>query len=502
MPKYLPKIYAIISLVFFILFLYQMWHLCQYGGVTRHILPLLITLTGCLLSLIFLIISWRRRQKTGMPPIKLRQAFRFEIIGTVIAVLVFGGFVSNSAIPYNGALSWKLDALRHEKKIILTNTNFFAGGVDGILADLDRALTLPDELYLTGRFSLTMDGQGEIRSFDTFLYGKDNSGTVRTYLISYDSSHNTKMTVWTDGTAKADFNADLLLDPMTEILKSSDCQQKIAEWERNRAGAIYEILYYGRRSFTQESGLQYLPGDVDQDGLDSGIWAPGQLDGGGEITGYEVSLHLPAAPELPPVRYIMEPAYTAQAALNAEHESRQIEAAKAEPAWIIDDNDGTMYFFLDDKLGWRFVVADAMLGKRFYVMEKTADGGGTWTKNNADPFLGNIGVTDGLIFYDASLGFAGLTGASRTDSQIYVTRDGGLNFTPISLPLAEVTELPPSAKAYGYTVDDFVYMEMPEPDGSRFTVKLKTEAGTGDWIAFESDDDGDTWRYIGVSAAE
>ena len=54
--------------------------------------------------------------------------------------------------------------------------------------------------------------------------------------------------------------------------------------------------------------------------------------------------------------------------------------------------------------GWRLVITDAAAGSRFYVMEKTMDGGSTWECINDDPFSGQLGVAEGLIFYDETLG--------------------------------------------------------------------------------------------------
>ena len=40
------------------------------------------------------------------------------------------------------------------------------------------------------------------------------------------------------------------------------------------------------------------------------------------------------------------------------------------------------------------------------------DGGSTWECINDDPFSGQLGVAEGLIFYDENFGVAGITGAS------------------------------------------------------------------------------------------
>ena len=116
---------------------------------------------------------------------------------------------------------------------------------------------------------------------------------------------------------------------------------------------------------------------------------------------------------------------------------------------------------------------------------------------STDPFQGNGGVAEGLIFYDGNFGVAGLSGASQTHSTLYLTRDGGLTFTAVQLPMDTVTELPKTAQEYGLTLDDYSYCEMPEKEGDIFTIRVLSAAGESDAILFESKDNGETWTYIG-----
>ena len=143
-------------------------------------------------------------------------------------------------------------------------------------------------------------------------------------------------------------------------------------------------------------------------------------------------------------------------------------------------------------------MADAAAGSRFYRMEKTIDGGVTWEVVNEDPFGGQLGVTEGLLFYDENIGFAGLTGASRSYSALFMTSDGGETFKKVELPMDMVTELPESAEEYGYTTIDYDYLNMPKRDGEVLTIMVTTEEPEKDGILFRSIDDGVTWEYCGV----
>lgn len=44
--KYIYKITGKVSLILYIFMLYQFWHLCQYGGLRRHIPMLALDIIG------------------------------------------------------------------------------------------------------------------------------------------------------------------------------------------------------------------------------------------------------------------------------------------------------------------------------------------------------------------------------------------------------------------------------------------------------------------------
>ena len=68
---------------------------------------------------------------------------------------VFCGAVVYAAIPYHGALSWKMDDLLHKKEITLEHSNILENGVEGILTNMDKKLHLPEKLYVSGKFEVS-----------------------------------------------------------------------------------------------------------------------------------------------------------------------------------------------------------------------------------------------------------------------------------------------------------------------------------------------------------
>lgn len=501
MRNTLHRISGALSILGYIILAYQLWHLCQYSGVRSH-LPLLAVsfLIFAAAGIFWLVTGWQIRKENPEEKIshKNRRELWLGLVVLVVATVYFGGRIVYSAVPYNGALSWKLEEWRNKKKVELIHNNFFETGAEGVLEDLDEALDLPEKLYVTDQFRLTFNGDGEIQEIETFLYGRDEGGDTQTYLIDYDADDGADMNVWMNGYANTEFNEDKNLAPMFRILEQAPCEAQTEAWEQMGAGDTYEILYLGKRAFQTEAGLHILSGDADGDGVVSGTFQAGMLASGGEVEGYEVSLHVPGAEEITPVRYMMEPEYISTDQIAGEEEQQQTEEAKEAESWTVDSSDGSMRYFLDEQHGWMLKVTDAALGSRFYELDRTEDGGTTWETVNTNPFAGNMGVAEGLQFYDENFGFAALTGASQSSSRMYMTKDGGSTFTEIQLPMDTVTELPETAEEYGYTLENYVYLCMPKKDGDVLTIDVLIEAVGKEGIRFRSEDGGETWTYDGT----
>ena len=91
---------------------------------------------------------------------------------------------------------------------------------------------------------------------------------------------------------------------------------------------IYEYSIWGEDLLVQRKAYNYISGDADGDGTETGTGNFTQLRSGGEIVGFEVSLHIPDLNSVTPVRYIMEPEYVSQQELKQENTMQQVEDAK------------------------------------------------------------------------------------------------------------------------------------------------------------------------------
>ena len=412
-----------------------------------------------------------------------------------------------------------------EVKITLKHDNFFDDSVAGILEDLDNEIGLPKKIYLVNHFNVTFYATGEIAAIDTFFYGEDEDGETRTYLVDYNRKKSRKMTVYINNYAETDYEEDMCLTPLFELLGNIKVKEQVDSWAEETKSHTFGISYSGKRAFTSADGLQVINAENTDTNGNSIL---SQVEYGGEVTGFAVTFSTDSEENTDKIiTYIINPKYTSAAVLAQQNRLEQIEKAKNSSGDVTGDNngnkdngiisgsededgeeatpwtenreDGSVYFFLDSNTGYRLLVADAAAGSRFYELEYTKDGGQSWNQLNADPFCGNMGVAEGIEFYNENLGFIGLRGASGAYSTLYLTQDGGKTFSMIELPMDEVTELPDTAAQYGLEKSDYDYCEMPQQEDGKFKIKVISEQGETDGILFESTDNGNTWNYSGIS---
>ena len=412
-----------------------------------------------------------------------------------------------------------------EVKITLKHDNFFDDSVAGILEDLDNEIGLPKKIYLVNHFNVTFYATGEIAAIDTFFYGEDENGETRTYLVDYNRKKSSKMTVYINNYAKTDYEEDMCLTPLFELLGNIKVKEQVDSWAEETKSHTFGISYSGKRAFTSADSLQVINAENTDTNGNSIL---SKVEYGGEVTGFAVTFSTGGEENTGEIiTYIINPKYISAAVLAQQNRREQIDEAKngagndttdntgnADPnavagddeeesgdgtPWTENREDGSVYFFLDSNTGYRLLVADAAAGSRFYELEMTKDGGQSWNQQNADPFDGNIGVAEGIEFYNENLGVIGLAGASGDYSTLYLTQDGGKTFSMIELSMDEVIELPDTAAEYGFSISDYDYCKMPQQKDGKLTIKVISAVGENDGIVFESTDNGNTWNYSGIS---
>lgn len=524
-----------VLLLIHILFWKELYELCMYGGTARR-LPIL-GVCGVFFLVWFILFlvrahglpGKRRVQDSELWPADERDTKQTLLLyWKIAAVVTLLGFtiyyargIAHSATGYNGKLAWYLDDLRRRKEIELVHDNIYEDGLGGIFEDLREELDLPgeDELFVAGSFRLEFAVDGEIEIIEASLSGKREDNSTGTWMLSYDRARSGKMTVYCDHvTGETDETRELRrMEPLFEVMERIDLEKETADW---RAGGEkkFGILYYGIRSWDPgEQGICFVDsaGNTMSDAELAGRTGR-QLE---HVVNYTVSLYLPGAEEgsfvgdqvYVPKRFVPVSDMSRAGADNVRAESlwRKAHPEEAKEQDLASGNvtsgnvgtnvstqldNGNIVYFLDEKTGYELEVVDAALGSRFYALNKTTDGGRTWSRLNPDPYQNGTGAAAEMRFTDEKLGFISLSHSGGMEAELFRTEDGGLTFSAVTFPEIQVS------LGDDGTYNPFDFPGMPwEEDGKLFVEVGQGQDGDYDGGAkalYESEDRGITWNYV------
>nr|WP_236005958.1 sialidase family protein [Desemzia sp. RIT 804] len=460
---------------------YYLYFLAQYGGASRRA-P--IILAGALiLASWFLgcLIKYRSSSKKGNIPFEkagspaLNKISKwwtaFATVALVLITLVTGFNIYQSATNLQGKLAWVIDDWFNTRKVEFVHNNLYEDGLEGLLADIEQTVSLPDELYVANEVDIAFDLDGQVTSIYAFLYGSNEDSETESFLVAYDSSKSNDITISLNGYAAPNFNDEQKIQPLLDTLAKIPLQETIGQWNEDTFG----LYYAGYRSWGYNTdGIVYF----DENGK------PQELERAeNEIAGYTVSVFAPNNETITPVRFID---YSIEAPILSEEEQKQI----IDKETYTPDDD---FYYFNEQFGYQLAVVDAAAGSRFYALQQTLDGGETWEVINPDPFLASIGVSTGMTFIDEQLGFIGLSHSGGSYADLYRTTDGGLTFELVILPVVEV----PLDEDEKYPAFDFP--EMPYEENGKLYL-LVNQGQDGDYngnnkILFLSDDNGETWEF-------
>ncbi|AQS03358.1 WD40/YVTN/BNR-like repeat-containing protein [Clostridium beijerinckii] len=391
------------------------------------------------------------------------------------ATLFYGAKIYNDTISYNGKLSWFLSDLKNKKTVKFEHNNIYENGIEGIFADINKEIHMPDKLYVSSNFNFNFNSDGTITSFDTYLYGKDNKGKLESYLISYNNDKSDKITIYLNGQVDADYNEDKLLEPLLSTMKAIPLKDTVSKWNENK----YGIIYYGNRSFGYNTdGITYINPEGSTKAASKAS---------SEIIGYAVSVFVPGKEKIyTPYRYIL----TEDLNNIKTHTPLKEDKDKS----ISQKSNNQDEFYMSDQVGYRLEVTGAAAGSRSYSLKSTIDGGNTWTIVNEDPFAGKTGVAAGISFLNDKLGFLCLSHSGGSNGELYRTEDGGVSYKKVSFPERKVT-LDNGEKYNPFDLPDMPY----EQDG--ILNVLIGQGSDGDYnggckALYESKDEGVTWQYV------
>lgn len=479
--------YSVFILIYWISF-YELYTLCRFGRFKNNITILFGCMVFFLVWFIILIIRIVKKPAAVSEQSVDRYNFylRFKtiwncviIITLVLITCFYGVKIYHSGVNYNGKLSWYLNDIKNKRTVKFENNNIYINGIEGMFADINKKVNMPEKLYIVNNFSLNFDSSGKIISFDTFLYGKNTKGKIESYLISYNSKRSENIIIYLNGYANANYNDDKLLEPFIKTMKVIPLKKTVSKWTEEQ----YGILYSGKRSFGYNT-----TGIVD---IDSKGNTNSAVNANSEIIGYTVSVFVPGKEnKYIPIRYNLTDSLnsikTAEPSKDNKTSSNQ------------SNSSGVDEFYLTKQVGYRLEITAAAAGSRSYSLNATINAGLTWKTINEDPFSGMVGVAAGITFFKDKLGFLCLSYSGGSNGQLYRTEDGGISYKKVNFPGIKI------ALDGGKTYNPFDLPQMPyEKEGSLNV--LVGQGSDGDYngeckALYQSKDNGVTWQYIKEAA--
>lgn len=144
--------------------------------------------------------------------------------------------------------------------------------------------------------------------------------------------------------------------------------------------------------------------------------------------------------------------------------------------------------FLNKDVGFILQFEDyALGGVTFGHIDKTTDGGKTWTTINngiGSPTEGTFRSGSQLLFANENIAFVTMPYASGDDSDLYYSEDGGINFTKVTLSDEQIYDY-----YYLPTIEDGkLYLEVGQGNDGDYN--------GGDSKKYCSEDNGKTWNEI------
>lgn len=466
---------------------YYLSQLASLGGVNRR-LPVIVVCFALVLfwflSCLFLFLKFRNDENNSLSTKsellnKISEWWYFASLLTFTTITLWTGYqVHYASVPYQGKLAWVIEDYKNTKEISFVHTNIYDEGLDGLFRDIQSELELPEELYMSDDFRLTFDPDGEITSLNTFLYGKNADRNTQTFLISYDRSVSSEISVIINGSVDDSYDEAKKLEPLVSIVSELDMRSVTASFPKDQLG----IVYTGYRDWGSNSeGIYFLD--------NSGYPVPG-ADVESEYAGYTVSIYVPYQEDTITPKRIIDSSYQLPNNYIAPTEEGKINNEIGHSI-----KDGEESYFLTPEIGFKMPITDAATGDRYYALEKTMNNGTTWERVNQDVFYPAGGGSAGLVFFDEELGFAGLSHEGGSRAELYRTEDGGITFEKISLPKVEV-ELSDEV-----TYPPYDYPGMPYAVGEQLLMMVGQgvdgDYNGGDEIRLVSNDQGRTWQVDG-----
>lgn len=445
--------------------LYHVYLLCMNGGLQRHlkyIIPLtIIILIWLIVCIVLCCFKHKYRDKVLGFIDKIDGYFKYLWVGELVVFIIGSGIygykIFQTAIPYNGYLSWVLNEEESTVEVKIENNQFFDTGIRGIIEDIRKEINIDNELYIVNEFQVDFDDTGLINNIQAFIYDRQH-----TYLLDYKNKEET-MTVWIDNYVKRTYDPTTSLKEMINMVDVMNIDDRFNEYWTLSNNYTIEYSGYQKRILKDPIYELYDNQLIKREGnklRDS-------------ESSYEVIVSNQDSRLFSLVSKV--DTYIVGSETTEGYKPGELE---------VDGSD--LYFHLTDKIIMELKVTDAALGSYFY----------TFSINeqivNENPFNNNLGVASGMYFLNENEGMILITNASHETSTMYQTNDGGITFNLVELPISDASN---DVRASGATEVEYGYINTPyHRNGSVYVDVTRDVSETKSFIRFEYRDG--QWVYL------
>ncbi|CDM70381.1 putative membrane protein [Clostridium bornimense] len=187
--------------------------------------------------------------------------------------------------------------LFHSKNVTieLSDDNIYDNGLNNIINDISKKITLPKELYISDDFKILFDSDGTITSINGLLYGKNKNNSTDSFLISYNKNKSKDLNVYLNKKVDDNYEKKYSIDPLINSLKVIPLRYSVGNCNETE----FEILYSGEKEWDADTkGIIY----INSQGETKELINPSPS----KITGYTVSVFVPNKEEkYTPLKYTL-----------------------------------------------------------------------------------------------------------------------------------------------------------------------------------------------------
>lgn len=408
------------------------------------------------------------------------------IVTLTLLILGYKLFISDSKIGTYISIK-----LFHSKNVTieLSNDNIYDNGLDNIISDISKKITLPKELYVSGDFKILFNSDGAITSINGLLYGKNKNNSKDSFLISYDKNKSKDLNVYLNKKANDNYDKKYSFDPLITSLKAIPLRYSVGNCNETE----FEILYSGEKEWDADTkGIIY----INSQGETKELKNPSS-----KVTGYTVSVFVPNKEEkYTPLKYtLVDDIDNVDGEITTEIYRSDLLTLNKNKSKILSDD--TIEFKLNNNItynlkseGWIAYENNPANEDTFmvlrYVLYKINEDTKKSTLINNNVFDANISEAQSIFFLDENIGFAlsYCDDGSHKKDELYRTEDGGKTFEKVDLSKIKI-EL---ASKEVYSIK---FMGIPYEENGELFMKLiySNDQIYRGYVLCKSRDKGITW---------